>query len=387
MSCAGVLHLHGASIGEVSCLLIALENLRFVHPLNGWRILLTYTSNSASSWIEKACADQGVVARRYEKRIIQELGRLRVEHGGANFFLVVAEKDRRPGLLRFYLQYGSICNIEAKPPQSRQSLLLERITKSLKKIDLALVENEAYESGIRRLSTGVEIRRTGTLKAVRQRSGVRAIVDTPRVVFVSVLWQELELLREVIRELEESGVRASFVLVPRYLKKSWLPARDGRRFLARAREYFGNPFLFQVPSDLEQGGDPEARIYIYDNIGEAFEVIRRCNLAVVCGSFRDSFFMKAKGHNVFEPLAAGIPTLIGPRHRNWQSTIEALEQERVLEVTSEEKLPQKIGGILESPNLYKEISERIVENEFLLWNQRTGERVATELADFLGLGR
>lgn len=59
-----------------------------------------------------------------------------------------------------------------------------------------------------------------------------------------------------------------------------------------------------------------ADVLLIDTVGVLAELYLKSDIAFVGGSFR------SKVHSVMEPLAAGLPTLVGPRHTNNREAVE-----------------------------------------------------------------
>lgn len=380
-----LIHFHGASIGEVSCLLVALKRLQQIADLNGCYLLLTFTSRSAELWLSRNDIPRDLVCRRYGRGVLGELKRWSANGRFREYKLVVAEKDRRIGLMKFYSVRGSICNIEAKPPQSRLSVIFElAFAKSMRMVDEFLVENEDYRRQIEDFARCGEVVATGTLKAVRKGGPPRELGDRRRVVFISVLEQELNVLRRTINVFRKADAPILSLVVPRYVGRG-LPGKNGKSFLVKARTLFPGARFVSEMGELRSELASPGGVVVYRNLGDVERILGECDVAIVCGSLEDSLFVKAKGHNVFESLAQSIPTFIGPKHQNWRSSVERLKREGVLMVTAADQLGERVLRLLGDPVRYKELSKRIARNEYVKMQRRSDRVVARSLCSFLGL--
>lgn len=112
-------------------------------------------------------------------------------------------------------------------------------------------------------------------------------------------------------------------------------------------------------------------ILLVDKIGILAEIYTYGDLAFVGGSF------KSKVHSVMEPLAAGCPTLIGPKHLNNREAIEfkALPEKPVISCKSAEELKVALENLLSTTHLQTQKSR--IQN---LVDSRTGatERLILE---------
>jgi 3-deoxy-D-manno-octulosonic-acid transferase len=73
--------------------------------------------------------------------------------------------------------------------------------------------------------------------------------------------------------------------------------------------------------------NPGATRQIVDAFGRTDEILARVRGAVVGGSFSDH-----GGHNLWEPLAAGVPAAIGPRHESQEYLAARLDAQGLLRV-------------------------------------------------------
>ena len=86
----------------------------------------------------------------------------------------------------------------------------------------------------------------------------------------------------------------------------------------------------------------ENRLLIVDSFGKVGEFLKRCHTAVIGGSFEPR-----GGHNLWEPLAAGVSMIIGPHHWNQDYLVHKLEAAGLLKLSN----APLDGEILQKPNV------------------------------------
>lgn len=91
------------------------------------------------------------------------------------------------------------------------------------------------------------------------------------------------------------------------------------------------------------GSDPW-KIMVVDKLGQLTQLYQIATVAIVCGSFVE----RVGGHNILEPAAVGVPTLVGPFMHSQQMLFDsATEGSAVLQVTYE-TVPQTVCELLDS---------------------------------------
>lgn len=129
--------------------------------------------------------------------------------------------------------------------------------------------------------------------------------DRPVLVAGSVAEEELDLALGLPARLADGGEAPFLLLAPRR-PESWDDAarRAGRAGLRVVRR--------SVP-----GGGP-ADVYLLDTIGELASAYRLGDVALLGGTFGER-----GGHNVLEPLQAGLPVVAGPSIGSIRRAVEA----------------------------------------------------------------
>lgn len=165
----------------------------------------------------------------------------------------------------------------------------------------------------------VDVRREGAPTRAEVRRELRFGPDDHVVVAGSTHPGEESLIAAAATGLEAAGgPPIRLVVAPRH----------GER-LADAEGKLQDAGLFPVRlSRLRREGGPPAATVLVDTMGELADLYTAADLAIVGGSLVAGI----GGHNVFEPVLAGAPTLIGPHHGNVLADVLELEAAGALRV-------------------------------------------------------
>lgn len=93
--------------------------------------------------------------------------------------------------------------------------------------------------------------------------------------------------------------------------------------------------------------------YLLDTIGELGLLYQLADVAVVGRSFGDQH-----GSDPIEPVAQGAATLIGPRHEDFETIVEALSSGGGIEVVSGEALGARLAALLADPEARAGLARR-----------------------------
>ena len=74
---------------------------------------------------------------------------------------------------------------------------------------------------------------------------------------------------------------------------------------------------------------PKSRLLIVDSFGKVGEFLKCCHTAVIGGSFAPR-----GGHNLWEPLTAGVAMIVGPRHWNQDYLVHKLVVSGLLKISN-----------------------------------------------------
>lgn len=136
---------------------------------------------------------------------------------------------------------------------------------------------------------------------------VRALATgRPVLVAGSIAEEELDLVLSLPRRVQAPGGAPFLLLAPRR-PETWDEA-------ARRAAAVG----FRVARRSTPGPDAPADVFVLDTIGELAAAYRLGDAALLGGTFGTR-----GGHNVLEPLQAGLPVVLGPSLWNIRRTVEA----------------------------------------------------------------
>lgn len=136
---------------------------------------------------------------------------------------------------------------------------------------------------------------------------VRALAaGRPVLVAGSIAEEELEFVLSLPRALAEAGVPALLLLAPRR-PETWDEA--ARRAASQG--------LGVIRRSTPEGPGP-ADVFLLDTIGELASSYRLGDVALLGGTFGTR-----GGHNVLEPLLAGLPVVVGPSTSSIRRAVEA----------------------------------------------------------------
>jgi 3-deoxy-D-manno-octulosonic-acid transferase len=115
-------------------------------------------------------------------------------------------------------------------------------------------------------------------------------------------------------------------------------------------------------------------IILVCKIGELFHLYPMAKIYFLGGTFAN-----IGGHNLLEPAAWGIPTVIGPYFYNCRVTAEALlKNNALIAVSNKRELTMKVSSLLKNDFVLKEIGENANA-----WLNQEGLKVKEGLTSFL----
>ncbi len=157
----------------------------------------------------------------------------------------------------------------------------------------------------------------------------------PVLVGGSLAEDEVALFLELARALGEAGLRPFLLVAPR--------RPDAFEAVARKLELAGVATVRR--SRLGEGSSrgAVADAFLLDTIGELAGAYLLGDVALLGGTFADK-----GGHNVLEPLRAGLPTVVGPSTWNIRASVEAAG-EAVVAVPDPRAAAAAVGRFLVDP--------------------------------------
>ncbi len=362
--------MHGSSIGEVNCLMRLYRSMRSRERFRDSSFLLTYTSASAKEWLDLSSSESLPAHFHYDlRRVAAWLGPSR-----RHAICIVAEKERLRGLSRLFGP-SRIINVDAKPPQSIGGKAFEWLNRAIPQIEYFSVENDAYRADIRARAPRADVSVTGTLKAPTGRT-VTAAVSPPRLAFVSALAHEAKAISRLISKIREAVPSLTCVVVPRYVGDASLPWRrrehSERAFLAELCQ----PELIVTLADMEvRLASEEATTILFMGLGAVMDILPLMRVAVMGGTLHSTSFATSKGHNFFEPMASGVPTIVGTQVRNWRYSVSQFVEEGSLLSMPVELMSDRIVELLTDEQAYLHHRQRVLESRALRFHQSAAERI------------
>ncbi|HEY2819344.1 MAG TPA: lipid IV(A) 3-deoxy-D-manno-octulosonic acid transferase [Casimicrobiaceae bacterium] len=118
----------------------------------------------------------------------------------------------------------------------------------------------------------------------------------------------------------------------------------------------------------------ETRVVLGDSLGELLAYYAAADVAFVGGSL-----LSLGGQNLIEPIALGIPTLIGPHTFNFaEATVQAIDAGAAVRVADASALIAEVGGLLRDQAKRGEM--RAAANAFCAAHRGAADRLWTWLA-------
>jgi 3-deoxy-D-manno-octulosonic-acid transferase len=142
---------------------------------------------------------------------------------------------------------------------------------------------------------------------------LKADAQCPILIFGSTWPEDEDILLQVLPALSKRN--CSFVLAPHEVPSNHLKILESSLQKLKLKVHFFSQLKSQA-NYLVRG-----EVLILDRVGHLAELYKSCDFAFVGGSFRKSV------HSVMEPLAAGLPTVVGPFHTNNREALVFKAQE------------------------------------------------------------
>lgn len=320
--------LHAASAGEMGAVVALLE----VWRERGRRFVLSSTTTAGLTVAARRAPDVprfllpldfGPVVRRVYDRLRPDL-------------LVLVELELWPRLVAEAVRRGvgvAVANGrvgERTERRLRHAFLARHV--GLYAVEAFAVQTDETRERLLRLGVRPE--------AVAKTGNVKADAGGPDEAHVSAACRRLGLPRSEKVVVAGSTHPGEEALVARALARA---AQDGvllvvaprhRERLASAERNLQDSGLEPVRwSRLEDGAAlAPGRVVVVDTMGDLPALYAAADAAVVGGSFVEG----VGGHNVFEPVLAGAPAVVGPHHANVRGDVLALCEQGALRVAGGE---------------------------------------------------
>lgn len=310
--------IQGVSVGEVELAHTLALALRAARP--ALALLVTSSTPAGVGLLERRFRDLAPPARLQPFPLDLPVSVRRLLDSASPRLLVLVETELWPVLLRAARRRGlpvlvasgrlserSVRRLRAAGPLFRGSLAA-----------LSAVAARSEEDAARFVAAGVPRERvhvTGDMKFDRPlpaepafAASLRALAaGRPVLVAGSIAEEELDLVLSLPRALAGGPTGAPLVLLAPRRPEAWDEAERravaaGLRVARRTRPEAAGP----------------VDLYLLDTIGELASAYRLGDVALLGGTFG-----RRGGHNVLEPLQAGLPVVLGPSVWNIRKSVEA----------------------------------------------------------------
>ncbi|EGU56720.1 3-deoxy-D-manno-octulosonic-acid transferase [Vibrio nigripulchritudo ATCC 27043] len=336
--------IHAVSVGEVLAVAPFIKELNSRKPETP--ILLTTTTPTGAEQAEKLSAiathrympiDFGFAVKRFlnvtkpSKMIIVET------ELWPNTLHTVGKSGIPISVLNARLSYKSRRGYQKVRP------LFNEISKNLTKV---LCQHQEDADNFKKLGVSEEkLHVTGSIKfditvsdeVIQAGNMLRAQIGKARPVWIAASTHqgEDEQVLNAHTEIMKTLPDAALILVPRHPERfdavSQLVANEGFSFARRTSA-----------DSLDS-----IQVYIGDTMGEMLTLMQAADVCFMGGSLIGD---KVGGHNLLEPTAIGIPSLIGPSFYNFKSITEKLIAIGLTEVVGGNELSSKIHKYFSSNN-------------------------------------
>ena len=109
---------------------------------------------------------------------------------------------------------------------------------------------------------------------------------------------------------------------------------------------------------LNQSIQIDTQVYLADSMGEMWLWYALCQACFVGGSLNEP----GGGHNILEPMALNVPTVIGPNYFNFQAIVDAfLQADAVAVGQSEHEIAALLIRCLEEQNFAQQLSQHAID--------------------------
>ncbi len=344
---------HAVSVGETMAAVPLIEKLIERYP--EYEVLVTSSTPTGSDRVKKIFGDS--VWHAYAPFDLS----MSVKHFFSSIspeFIIVLETEIWPNMVVQAHKLGIplvVANARMSERSFRRydrfSFLSERIFSKI-----PLISAQSQSDAVRFVKLGAHRSRvevTGSLKfdlnlperlkdtgkALRKEWGQERLI----CIAASTHDKEEALILKVFNELLLKYRNLMLVLVPRH------PERFDQ--VASIIESFGFTY---VRRSLGEKVDTNVNVLLGDTMGEMLYFFSAGDLAIVGGSF-----VGVGGHNMLEPMACGLPTVVGPHMFNFQSITDMLLDHRALiQARNESQLALELDRLCRNVDLRTRLGAR-----------------------------
>lgn len=345
---AGVIWLHAVSVGETRASEPLVRALLARYPDH--TLLVTTTTPTGSAQVRRSFGER--VAHAYfpfdlPGAVARFLTRTRPT------LLIVMETEWWPSLFHACRARGipiAIVNLRLSPRAAARYARFAKLTRAtLTQATLFAVQGEADAARVLALGAPrARVHVTGNLKfdfapppelAARAQALRASFGARPVWIAASTHAGEDEAVLAAHAQLRQAFADLLLILVPRHPE----------RFVGVAR--LAQAAGFRIAQRSEQGAIAgDVAVLVGDTMGELVLLLASADCAFVGGSL-----VASGGHNILEPMAVGVPAVVGPHMFNF-ADIDALAREAGYceRVHDAHELAAAVGRLLREPALRQE---------------------------------
>ncbi len=347
--------IHAVSLGETRAVVPLYKQLRKTHPTCA--VVISSTTETAYKEAKRSMADADAhfflpldfswIMRRLCIRLKPRL-------------LILMESDFWYQLLKAVKDQGgrtALVNGKVSETSARRFRWFRFFSKRLFAcIDCFCVQNNRYAELFKQIGADpAKIAVTGNLKldavfpqlSPSEKAEWRrdlGIASTDRVVVIgSTHDPEEEQLLKALAPVWQQIPDLKILLVPRH----------SERFAPVAQHLRQHGYPYIAYSQRAQKTDRE-RIILIDAIGILNTCYQLAEVAIVAGSFTD----RVGGHNIFEPVAIGVPVLFGPHMQTQLDFVHLILTAEAGKQVTLDALPQALLDLLTHPEKRLKMGER-----------------------------
>ncbi|MDF2690906.1 MAG: 3-deoxy-D-manno-octulosonic acid transferase [Gammaproteobacteria bacterium] len=343
--------IHAVSFGESMAATPLIKYLLKQHP--DMPILVTTTTPTGKALIKKNFGDQvylsffpydlPTVLARFFRRVQPKILILIETELWPNL-LKACKKRHIPVLLanarlseRSAAQYAKVSSMTAKMLQSISCIAAQNKEDGQRFVDLGLAPERLKVIGSIKFDISLPqevLEKSPELKAMWQ--------DRPVWIAASTHHGEEEQILEAFRLIQADLPNALLILVPRH------PER-----FAPVKELCEKAGFTVVSRSSQLPCMQDTQIYLGDTMGELLILYGAAQVAFIGGSFAS-----IGGHNLLEPAALGVPSIIGPHYFNFKEiTTMLVAAEASYIIQNKEELATRVIELLKNPLFAKQRGE------------------------------
>ena len=335
---------HAVSVGETNAAQPLIEHyLKLGHAVLVTNTTKTGQARAKSLFLKAAYAHlfQAVYLPADQKKLIQDFYQKYQPK-----LLVLVETELWPNLIEQATQFKVPCilvNARLSEKSAKGYSKVPSLTRPmLHRLDSLLAQDDASQQ--RFIELGVAVEKTQVLGSIKfDISAPEAFIEQARqlrqdwnlmqrkiMILASTHAPEEQLLLTELKPYLEQNAAYVCIVVPRH------PERFDEVF-----KMIQSLNLNTQRRSLKKNIQAETQVYLADSMGELWLWYALSQVCFVGGSLNQP----GGGHNILEPMALGVPTLIGHHYFNFQAIVDEFLQADAMKVT--ESAAQTVHYLIE----------------------------------------